>query len=146
MKKIKVAIAGVGNCASSLVQGVEYYKNNPMNEGVMMSDIGGYSPTDIEFVVGFDIDARKVNKPLSEAIYAKPNCCMTFVDEVEDNGAMVYMGHQLDGVADHMKDYPEHQTFVVSDEKAVDVVKILKELKVDVLISYMPVGSQEAAQ
>jgi myo-inositol-1-phosphate synthase len=146
MKKIKVAIAGVGNCASSLVQGVEYYKHNKLDSGVMMPDIGGYLPTDIEFVVGFDVDARKVNKPLSEAIYAKPNCCMAFVDEVEDTGAMVYMGQQLDGVADHMKDYPEHQSFVVSKEKAVDVVKILKELEVDVLISYMPVGSEQAAK
>ena len=83
-KKIRVAIAGVGNCASALVQGVEYYKQNSDvgAKGIMLNDIGGYSSTDIEFVVGFDVDKRKVNKPLNEAIYSDPNCCMKLVDSV----------------------------------------------------------------
>ena len=142
-KKIRVAIAGVGNCASALVQGVEYYKQNSDVEakGIMLNVIGGYSSTDIEFVVGFDVDKRKVDKPLTEAIYSDPNCCMKLVDSVPDNGAKVYMGHVLDGVAEHMDTYPEHQSFRVSTVKPVDVVALLHELEVDVLISYMPVGS-----
>jgi len=146
MKKIRVAIAGVGNCASSLVQGVEYYKQQNQQDGVMMPLIGKYKPTDIEFVVAFDIDQRKVNMSLSEAIYAKPNCAMKFVDSV-NTSAHVYMGHQLDGVADHMKEYDESQAFrVASEEAPVDVVEILNQNNVDVLISYMPVGSEIAAK
>ena len=147
-KKIRVAIAGVGNCASALVQGVEYYKQNSDVEakGIMLNVIGGYSSTDIEFVVGFDVDKRKVDKPLTEAIYSDPNCCMKLVDSVPDNGAKVYMGHVLDGVAEHMDTYPEHQSFRLSTVKPVDVVALLHELEVDVLISYMPVGSEEAAK
>ena len=112
----------------------------------MLNVIGGYSSTDIEFVVGFDVDKRKVDKPLTEAIYSDPNCCMKLVDSVPDNGAKVYMGHVLDGVAEHMDTYPEHQSFRLSTVKPVDVVALLHELEVDVLISYMPVGSEEAAK
>lgn len=146
-KKINVAIVGVGNCASSLVQGVEYYgKRDPMNvPGVMMPVIGGYTTHDINFVVAFDVDKRKVGKPLKEAIYAKPNCTLIFEPDVKSE-VPVFMGPVLDGVAPHMHTEPEDRSFRVSDAAPVDVVQKLREYKVDILINYCPVGSQKATE
>ncbi len=149
MGKIRVAIAGVGNCASSLIQGVEYYRrlgtNHPDRSlGLMHYDLGGYKPSDIEFVAAIDIDRRKVGKPLKEAIFAKPNCTKTFNSHVRDFPVKVQMGEVLDGVASHMKDYPEDRRFVVSDKKACDVARLLKKAGADMLVSYMPVGSEKA--
>ncbi|MCD6590713.1 MAG: inositol-3-phosphate synthase [Candidatus Aenigmarchaeota archaeon] len=149
-KEIKIAIAGVGNCASSLIQGLFYYKDVDSNDelvpGLMHNVFGGYKISDIKPVAAFDIDARKVGKDLSEAIFAKPNCTTIFHNHIPNLGVIVQKGPVLDGVASHMKDYPEDRTFVVSDEKPVDVTKVLEESGADILINYMPVGSEEATK
>jgi myo-inositol-1-phosphate synthase len=147
MGKIRVAIAGVGNCASSLVQGVEYYRlTAPNSLGLMHHDMCGYKPYDIEFVAAFDIDSRKVGRPLSQAIFAKPNCTQVFCADVNDNGVVVQMGKVLDGVADHMRDYPEDRTFIPANLQPVDVEAVLRETKPDVLLCYLPVGSEHAVK
>ena len=154
MSKIKVGIIGVGNCAQSLVEGVQYYITNPADTiGLMYPDIGGYTVNDIQFVVGFDVDRRKVNHPLKDALRAKPNCAMYHVDEIDDTcvatKAMVYSGPELDGVAAHMLDYPEDISFRTGAESAKsfdDIVEIVKQSEVDVLINYLPVGSEKATK
>ncbi|SHH17281.1 myo-inositol-1-phosphate synthase [Thermosyntropha lipolytica DSM 11003] len=149
-KKIRVAIAGVGNCASALLQGIELYsrdeelKKDPI--GLMHYDLGGYKPEDIEIVAAFDIDARKVGKPLKEALFAKPNCTKVFYPHLPDYPVTVQMGPVLDGFSEHMKDYPEDQTFVLADAEPVDVVQVLKDSRAEILINYLPVGSEEAAR
>jgi myo-inositol-1-phosphate synthase len=149
-KEIRVAIAGVGNCASSLVQGVQYYwnveDNNELVPGLMHNVIGGYKIKDLKFVAAFDIDHRKVGKDLSEAIFAEPNNTKVFCDDIPRLAVQVQKGPVLDGVAPHMAEYPEHQSFRVSEHPPVDVAKVLKETNADVLISYMPVGSQKATE
>lgn len=146
-KKINVAIAGVGNCASALLQGIEMYKNSPENViGLMHYDLGGYTPGDINIVAAFDVDKRKVGKPLKEAIFAKPNCTTVFYDNLPDYPVTVQMGPVLDGVSEHMSDYDEDRIFVVADEEPCDVVKVLKESGAEVLINYLPVGSEKAAR
>jgi myo-inositol-1-phosphate synthase len=148
-KKIKVAVVGVGNCASSLVQGISYYKKHRDGgadlTGLMNWELGGYTPADIEFVAAFDIDRRKVGKPLREAIFAKPNCTVTFFDQVLDT-VKVQMAPVLDGVSDHMRDYPDNRTFLLSDAAPVDVEKVLRDSGADVLLNYVPVGSEQAAR
>lgn len=151
MKKIRVAIAGVGNCASSLIQGVEYYKridkSSPdLSLGLMHYDLGGYKPEDIEFVAAFDIDVRKVDRPLREAVFANPNCTKVFFPELPDFPVKVMMGKVLDGVSKHMLDYPANRRFVVSRKKACDVVKVLKDSGADILLNYLPVGSEKATK
>jgi myo-inositol-1-phosphate synthase len=150
MGKIKVAISGVGNCACSLMQGLFYYKdidsNNELVPGLMHNVLGGYMISDVKPVAAFDVDARKVGRDLSEAIFAPPNCTKVFHSEVPNMGVTVLKAPVLDGVADHMKDYPEDRAFVVSKEKPVDVAKTLKESGAEVLVNYMPVGSEEATQ
>jgi len=145
--KIRVGLIGIGNCCSSLVQGVEYYQYSKADKipGIMFSNIGGYYPSDIEFVVGFDIDKRKVNKPLKEAIYAKPNCTTIFNSNVQCD-CPVYNVPHLDGFPTHMNDWSEDEAFRLSDAETVDVIKILKEIKPDILINYCPVGSQKATE
>ena len=149
-KEIRVAIAGVGNCASSLVQGVYYYnkisESDELVPGLMNNIFSGYKISDIKFVAVFDIDKRKVGKDLSQAIFEKPNCTVVFHKDVPKQNVIVQKGPVLDGFASHLEDYPEDKRFVVSDEKAVDVTKVLKEVKADVLINYMPVGSEEATK
>ncbi len=149
--KVKVAIAGVGNCASSLIQGIYYYGKNRNSDfgGVMHEDIGGYKPWDLEIVAAWDIDARKVGKDVSEAIFAPPNCTAVFCEDVPKTGVIVRKGKVLDGYAPHMKEYPDDRSFVLSEEKEdelEDVVEVLKETQADVLINYVPVGSEEAAR
>ncbi len=148
MGKIRVALAGVGNCASSLVQGHEYYRTHRKEApiGLMHEELGGYRVEDIEFVAAFDIDARKVGRPLAEAIFAHPNCTKTIQRPVRDSGIVVQMGPVLDGVADHMVDYPEERRFVVADAEPCDVPRVLEETKADLLICYLPVGSEQAAR
>lgn len=151
MSKIRVAIAGVGNCASSLVQGVHYYANVRGDGdaddcvGLMHPVLGGFVPGDIEFVAAFDIDARKVGRPLDEAIFALPNNTKVFCDDFRCP-VPVQMGPVLDGVAEHMLAYPEHQRFVVADRKPVDVAKALRESGAEILMNYVPVGSQKATE
>lgn len=147
MKEIRIAIAGVGNCASSLVQGIEYYKKNRKDaqfSGLMHSNLGGYLPGDISVVAAFDIDKRKVGKPLHEAIFAKPNCTKLFQKMGKKSQATVSMGTILDGVAGHMERYPEDHRFIPADRKPADVAKVLKAAGAEILLNYLPVGSEQA--
>ncbi len=158
MSKIKVGIVGVGSCAKSLVEGVQYYNENPEDKiGLMYEDIGGYSIHDIQFVIGFDIDKRKVNKKLAKALRAQPNCAMDHVDKITTSSnssavnkdAMVYSAPEMDGIAPHMHDYPDEVTFVngaVPAESFERTVELLQYHNVDVLINYLPVGSEEASK
>lgn len=146
MAEIRVAIIGVGNCASALVQGVEYYKNAKEDEtvpGLMHVNFGGYHVRDIKFVAAFEVDQRKIGRDLAEAIFTKPNCCAKFAD-VPYLGVKVLPGPILDGVAEHMK-----EPFNVYDEreiKPVNVVEVLKETGAEILINYLPVGSYHATR
>lgn len=143
---IRVAIVGVGNCASSLYQGIEYYsKKDP--QGLMKSSIGGYEIKDIEVVAAFDVDSRKVGRVFKEAMIALPNCTPMYADyESLPEGPVVQMGVVLDGVAPHMVEVSEEEGFRVSDSESVDVVKTLCESGADILINYLPVGSQKATE
>jgi len=150
MEKIKIAIVGVGNCASALVQGIEYYKHKRKDDaiGFMHWDLGGYKPGDIDVVAAFDIDKRKVKKDISQAIFAPPNCTKTIYPDIPQKGVTVRMGRVLDGVASHMKDYDETRTFLVSDEEEPDeevVVATIQESGAHMLLNYLPVGSEKAA-
>jgi myo-inositol-1-phosphate synthase len=147
-KAIKVAIAGVGNCASSLVQGVEYYRNRQgaSLDGVMRPSIGGYSCGDIEFVAAFDIDRRKVGHPLEEAIFAKPNCTRIFQSALPVSNVIVQAGPVLDGVAAHMADYPDDAAFRSADIEPTDVAAALRASGAEVLVCYMPVGAEQAVK
>ncbi len=146
MRSIKLAIAGVGNCASSLVQGLEYYRTrtSQVTAGLIHPEIGGYRLEHIQVVAAFDVDRRKVGRPLEEAIFAPPNCTKVFQAELPRSGVTVRMGPVLDGVARHMADYPEDRAFRVADEKPCDVARVLKEAGAEVLVCYMPVGSEDA--
>ncbi len=138
---VRVAIVGVGNCASSLVQGVEYYKDADPHAtvpGLMHVMLGPYHVRDVKFVAAFDVDAKKVGFDLSEAIFASENNTIKIAD-VPPTNVVVRRGPTLDGIG---KYYAE--TIDLSDEDPVDVVRVLKENKVDVMVSYLPVGSEEA--
>jgi len=141
-KKIKVAIAGIGNCAEAILHGIEYYKKNPGDaRGLMNSDIGGYKVTDIEPVAAFDINADKVGKDLSEAIFAKPNMAYKYPGiEVKNYGVKVNMGPVLDGSPAHLESF-----YKVSSEKQCDVAKILKDSGAEMLLNFIPTESHQAA-
>ncbi|MHC1599754.1 MAG: inositol-3-phosphate synthase [Candidatus Methanospirareceae archaeon] len=147
MRKIRLAIAGVGNCASSLVQGIEYYKHRDVKDciGLMHYEVSGYRPGDIEVVAAFDVDKRKVGRDLSEAVFTEPNCTAVFY-RVPYCGVEVKKGPVLDGVASHMHSYPEDKTFVVADEEPCNVAKELEESGAEILVNYMPVGSEQATR
>jgi myo-inositol-1-phosphate synthase len=141
---IKVAIVGVGNCASSLVQGIHYYKDAKEDSfvpGVMHVNFGGYHIRDIEVVAAFDVNENKVGKDVSEAIYAEPNNTAIFA-QVPKMGVIVQRGPRLDGV----NKYTAELVPVDDKRKAVDVVKVLKETGAEAVINYLPVGSQEATE
>ena len=144
--KIRVAIVGVGNCASSLIQGIEYYKDNSDIIGLMNYDLEGYKPGDIEVVAAFDVDKRKVGKDVNEAIFAKPNNTTIFEKDIKNNGTFVKMGKILDGISDHMKLFPEDRAFIPSDEESCDIVKELRDSNTDILLNYLPVGSEDATR
>lgn len=151
MSKIKIAIVGLGNCASSLVQGIQYYKNKNEKDaiGLMHWNIGGYKPFDIQIVAVFDIDNRKVGKDVSDAIFELPNCTKIFCDDIPEMGVKVRMGKILDGFSPHMANYDEDYTFVISDEKEPskeDIIGILKESETEILLNYLPVGSEIATR
>jgi myo-inositol-1-phosphate synthase len=151
-KPIRIAIVGAGNCASSLIQGIEFYRENSRKNpkfgplGLMHIDIGGYKPWDIEVGAAFDIDQRKVGKTLKEALFAKPNCTKIIYPNLNDSAVTVSMGEVLDGVSEHMKDYPEDRIFLVAKEKPCNVEKVIKDSGVEVLLNYLPVGSDRATQ
>jgi len=148
MNKIRVAIAGIGNCASSLVQGIEYYgsRDTETLAGLMHPDIGGWGPGDLEIVAAFDIDRRKVGTPVEQAIFAKPNRAMVFQESLPASGVTVQMGPVLDGVAPHMHDYPDDEAFRAADAEPVSVVEVLRSSRADVLVCYLPVGSEDAVR
>jgi myo-inositol-1-phosphate synthase len=151
MQNIRIGIVGVGNCASSLVQGISYYKHKNGEDaiGLMHWDIGGYRPCDIEVVSAFDIDKRKVGRDVAEAIFAAPNCTTVFYRDVPKTGTTVRMGNILDGFSEHMRDYDDKYTFVLADEPGPDmgeVVRVLKESGTEILLNYLPVGSEDATR
>lgn len=151
MKPIRVAIVGVGNCASSLIQGIHYYRERSAADavGLMHWRIGEYAPGDIEVVAAFDIDARKVGRDVNEAIFAPPNCTTVFREDLPPAGVTVAMGRILDGCADHMEDYAPHQTFVRANQQEpdkADVVRRLTGAGAEVLLNYLPVGSEDATR
>lgn len=142
-KKIRVAIVGVGNCASSLVQGVEYYNGAKEGEfvpGLMHVNLGGYHVSDIEFVAAFDVDKNKVGKDLSEAIFAKPNNTLKFAD-VPRKGVVVQRGMTHDGIGKYLSKVIEKHP-----SPTVDVAGVLEESKTDVVVNYLPVGSEFATK
>ncbi|AMP97722.1 Myo-inositol-1-phosphate synthase [Pedobacter cryoconitis] len=165
-KKIRVAILGVGNCASSLVQGVEFYtKHAEKTSGLMANDIGGYKAANIEFVCGFDVDERKIGQPLKEAIFAKPNCTIILNADIASE-APIYRSPVIDGVSPQMIAYPEANRFIIKDELKntdilidsvtydqaqvtalrAEIVAQLRKHEAEVLINYLPVGSQLATE
>lgn len=151
MSRINIAIAGVGNCASALLQGIQFYKNKTSDDaiGLMHWDIGGYTPDAINVVAAFDIDRRKVGLDVHQAIFSPPNCTKVFCHAMPDSGTLVQMGCILDGVSEHMLTYEAHRTFLPSDAPQPDqeqVVRILKEVHADVLLNYLPVGSEAATR
>ena len=146
-RKIRIAVVGVGNCSSALIQGINYYRHRNQKDvpGVMYPDIGEYSADDIEVVAAFDVDKRKVGKPIGEAIFESPNNTRVFHTDVDDD-TVVQMGIPLDGVAAHMADYHEDVNFQVSAEPHADITRILKDREVDIVVNYLPVGSQKATE
>lgn len=151
MGMIKVAIAGIGNCASSLIQGITYYRDKDPADatGLMHWDLGGYRPGDIEVVAAFDIDRRKVGRKVNEAIFALPNCTKRFYPDLPQSDVTVSMGRILDGLSDHMRDYEDRYTFVPSDAPEPEhnaVVDLFKKTGAEILLNYMPVGSQRATE
>ncbi len=144
VSKIKVAIVGVGNCASSLVQGVEYYKDAREDQfipGLMHVNFGGYHLRDIEFVAAFDVDANKVGRDLADAIFAPPNCTIKFSD-VPKLGVEVMKAPPLDGLGKYLKPMVP----VDLTQKPVNVAQALEDVGANILISYLPVGSYEASR
>ena len=168
MGSIRLGIIGVGNCASSLVQGMAYYRGRADSgrkgaqagegaedgegekpAGLMHWDIGGYTPGDLEVVAAFDVDARKVGRDLADAIFAEPNCTQIFHREVPRAGVNVSMAPVMDGVPAHMADYPESRRFVLAEERepsADEVVELLRSSGVEVLLNYLPVGAEQATR
>jgi len=154
MEKIRVAIAGVGNCASSLIQGLHYYHDAPNEDaaacvGLLHPEIQGYRPGDIQVVAAIDIDARKVGRPLHEAIFAPPNNTQVFHNSFRCDDVTVAMGNVLDGVADHMAGYPERQRFVVAERPnatAAEIAALLRDSGAEILMNYLPVGSQKGTE
>ncbi len=145
MAPIRIAIVGVGNCATALLLGLEYYKTSlPNQSGLLHRRIGPYTPADIKVVAAFDIDARKVGKPLETACAAAPNCTTWFTKRLPRHNVRVQMGPVLDGVAAHMKHYPKDRTFVVAKQKASPVARILRQSGAEILLNYLPVGSEQA--
>lgn len=148
MSKIRVAIVGCGNCASSFFQGLDFYgrgAGQAKGEGLIRSMIGPYAVGDIEVVAAFDIDRRKVGKKLGLALRQKPNCTPQFSRDLSEEGPVVLLGPQLDGVAEHMAQHPEDQTFLPATGEPVDVAAVLRETQAEILVNYLPVGSEKAA-
>ncbi|HDN18176.1 MAG TPA: inositol-3-phosphate synthase [Candidatus Bathyarchaeota archaeon] len=144
MGEIRVAIAGVGNCASALVQGVKFYRDAKKGErvpGLLNVELGGYHVRDIKFVAAFDVNRDKIGKDLGEAIFTEPNCCARFSNPMPKLGVEVLPGPVLDGVASHMR-----ESFRVIDEDPVDVAEVLRDAEADMLVNFIPVGSYRATR
>ena len=153
MKEIRTAIIGVGNCASSLVQGRFYYADPEADiPGLITQNFGGYHPHHIRYVAAFDVDARKVGLDLSQAIFSPPNCTTVFQREIPHLDCPVQMGYIIDSIAPHHEQYSETQRFkplenvyVCEQEAKVAIVETLRKARVDVIINYLPVGSEKNA-
>jgi myo-inositol-1-phosphate synthase len=144
MSKVRLGIVGVGNCASALVQGITFYKDVEPGEpvpGLMHTQLGPYGVSDIEVVAAFDVDGKKVGRDVSEAIFSEPNNTIRFAEDVAPTGAVVQRGPTLDGLGSFYR-----EEILESDEIPVDVAQALREAEVDVLVSYLPVGSEDAAR
>jgi len=151
VEKIKIAIVGVGNCTSSLVQGIYYYEDKTSEDaiGLMHWEIGGFKPSDIQVVAAFDVDKRKVGNDVNEAIFRPPNCTLNFKSEIPVSGTVVTMGRILDGVSDHIRDESNPRKFWVSDQQEPskeNVVEIIMTSGAEILLNYLPVGSQKATE
>ena len=151
MVPIKIGVIGVGNCACSLIQGMIYYRRKKPYDaiGILNWSINGYTPGDIQVVSAFDIDERKVGKDVHQAIFERPNCTQRFVARMPKADVKVSMGRILDGVSEHMKNYDPNDTFLPSNQKEPtkeDVVHILKKTGTQVLLNYLPVGSETASR
>jgi myo-inositol-1-phosphate synthase len=143
MSKVRLAIVGVGNCASSLIQGLEYYRDAQASDrvpGLMHVDLGGYHIRDVELVAAFDVDADKVGKDVAEAIYTEPNNTYRFAD-VPPTGVIVQRGRTLDGLGTFYR-----EIITESDRPESDVTQVLRDARADVLVCYLPVGSEQAAR
>ncbi len=151
MPPIRIAIAGVGNCASSLLQGVEFYRRHGQvgaqdAGGLLHYDVQGYAPGDVRVVAAFDIDVRKVGRPLEQACFAPPNCTRVFQAKLPKYGVRVAMGPLLDGVASHMRHQPVERTFLPATAKPVPLARHLRDSGAEILLNYLPVGSERATQ
>lgn len=151
MEDIRIAIVGIGNCASALIQGIYGYDRNPDRDpiGLMHPVIGGFHPSDIRVVAAFDIDARKVGRDLSEAIFAPPNCTQVFHKDIPPQNVIVEMSPILDGLSDHMRQYRDHRTFLPASAPEPDkaaVVESLRRSGAEILLNYLPVGSEQAVR
>src|SRR5437868_8879637 len=151
MRKIRIAIVGVGNCASSLVQGLSFYDGPSVNGtgiGLMHRQIGGYEPNDIEVVAAFDIDRRKVGLDVSEAIFAPPNCTKIFCEKIKKTGAIVKMGCVFDSFAPHMAEQDPLRTFLPLEKESTreQIIEELRDSCAEILVNYLPVGSEEATR
>jgi myo-inositol-1-phosphate synthase len=147
-KKVKVAVAGVGNCASALIQGIYYYRENsdvrkPDHDwiGLTAYDIGGIEPSDIEFVAAFDVVDSKVGRDLSEAIFSKPNNTVRIIKEIDKMDVKVQKGQVNDGIGRHLS-----QKVKVSSDSSIDVAQVLRDTGAEMLLSYLPVGSRRGTQ
>src|SRR6059036_78186 len=151
MRKIRIAIVGVGNCASSLVQGINFYDGSSADGtaiGLMHRQIGSYRPGDIEVVAAFDIDRRKVGLDVSKAIFSPPNCTKAFCDKIKLTGAIVKMGCVLDGYPPHMRDHDPLRTFLPLEKESTreQIIDELKNSSAELMVNYLPVGSEEATR
>src|SRR2546427_7850684 len=151
MRKIRIAIVGVGNCASSLVQGINFYDGfsaNGAGIGLMHREIGSYRPSDIEVVAAFDIDRRKVGLDVSRAIFAPPNCTKVFCEKIKLTGAIVKMGCVFDSCGTHMREQDPLRTFLPLEKESTreQIIAELKDSCAEIMVNYLPVGSEEATR
>src|SRR2546428_4588326 len=151
MRKIRIAIVGVGNCASSLSQGIHFYQSSSANGtgvGLMHRQIGSYRPGDIEVVAAFDIDRRKVGLDISRAIFAPPNCTKVFCEKISLTGAIVKMGCVFDSYAPHMGEQDPLRTFLPLEKESTreQIIAELKDSCAEIMVNYLPVGSEEATR
>ena len=151
MKKIRIAIVGIGNCASALIQGIHYYGqgNARKANGLMNWELGGYQPTDIVVAAAFDIDRRKVGRDVNQAVFQQPNCTTIFFPNLPGTDVIVKMGAVMDGVADHMREHDLERRFdpAPQPDAAMDeVVQELTDSGVEILVNFLPVGAQKATE
>ena len=151
MEKIKIAIVGIGNCASALIQGIEYYRQNntPTAVGLMNWNMGGYRPTDILVAAAFDVDRRKVGQEVNRAVFQPPNCTTAFYPDLPETGVVVRMGAVLDGVAPHMHDHDPQWSFDPAPQPDAAMESVVRELTQSgsqILVNFLPVGAQQATE